>query len=140
MKPQSDRERWEPQLPLGRSRSNKPKIDLSSPFGPLTSLAQVAQSVGGLLGANSVNGLPANFRSDSWFAIANVSQYLYVKNDPVEIAQRLKSGQPLDGVGLFARIGYAPPETNPITQDYSVALIAHGLLGDWRTSSAEEPG
>jgi porin len=108
--------------------SNKPKVDLASPFGLLNSPAQVIQAVGGLLGANSLDGLPANFRSDSWFAIANVSQYFYVKDDPALIAQKLKSGQPLNGIGVFARAGYAPPETNPITQDYSVALIAHGLV------------
>ncbi len=108
--------------------SNKPKVDLAQPFGLLTSPAQVAQAVGGLLGANSLNGLPTNFRSESWFAIANVSQYLYVKDDPAMIGEKLKSGQPLNGVGIFARAGYAPPETNPITQDYSVGLIAHGLI------------
>jgi len=108
--------------------SNKPKVDLAQPFGLLTSPAQVTQAVGGLLGANSLNGLPTNFRSESWFAIANISQYLYVKDDPAVIGEKLKSGQPLSGVGIFARAGYAPPETNPITQDYSVGLIAHGLI------------
>jgi porin len=108
--------------------SNKPKVDLSNPFGPLTSVPQVSQAVGGLLGANPLNGLPANFRSDSWFAIANVSQYLYVKDDPAVIGEKLKSGQPLNGIGIFARAGYAPPDTNPITQDYSAALVAHGLV------------
>jgi porin len=81
--------------------SDKPKVDLASPFGLLTSVAQVTQAVGGLLGANSLNGLPTNFRSDSWFAIANVSQYLYVKDDPAAIGEKLKSGQPLNGIGIL---------------------------------------
>lgn len=108
--------------------SNKPKIDLTGPFGLLTSPAQFVQAVGGLLGANSLNGLPTNFSTDSWYANANISQYLYVKDDPAQIPEKLKSGQPLNGIGVFARVGYAPPETNPITQDYSIALMAHGLI------------
>lgn len=108
--------------------SNKPKVDLTGPFGLLTSPAQFVQAVGGLLGANSLNGLPTNFTTDSWYANANISQYFYVKDDPSQIPKKLKSGQPLNGIGIFARVGYAPPETNPITQDYSVALMAHGLM------------
>ncbi len=49
-------------------------------------------------------------------------------DDPALTAQKIKSGQPLNGIGVFARVGYAPPETNPITVDGSVALVAHGLI------------
>jgi porin len=108
--------------------SNKPKLDLEMPFGGLTSLAAVTQAVGGLLGANSFDGLPTNYKGESWFAIANVSQYLYVKDDPATIAQKLKSGQLVRGIGIFARVGYAPEETNTITRDASIALFAHGLF------------
>jgi hypothetical protein len=108
--------------------SNKQKLDLTSPFGQLGSLAEYSQAAGALLGVDPTSGLPANFENPSWFAIANVSQYLYVKDDPATIAQELKSGQPLRGVGVFARAGYAPAETNTITRDASVALFAHGLL------------
>jgi carbohydrate-selective porin OprB len=43
------------------------------------------------------------------------------------VAAKLGSGQPLRGIGLFGRIGYAPEETNTITRDASVALFAYGI-------------
>jgi carbohydrate-selective porin OprB len=108
--------------------SNKPKLDLDMPFGRLTSLPQVTQAVGGLLGANSLDGLPTNYKGESWFAIANASQYLFVKDDPATVAAKLKSGQVVNGVGIFARIGYAPDQTNIVTVDESIALFAHGMV------------
>ena len=50
-----------------------------------------------------------------------------MKDHPGAIAEKLGSGQPLRGIGLLGRIGYAPEETNPITRDASVALFANGL-------------
>ena len=49
-------------------------------------------------------------------------------DDPATIAKKLKSGDVINGIGLFGRVGYAPPETNPITVDGSIALVAHGLV------------
>jgi porin len=72
--------------------SNKPKLNLESPFGSLTTLAATSQAVGALLGASPADGLPANFKDHSWAAIANVSQYLYVMDDATTIAEKLKSG------------------------------------------------
>ncbi len=108
--------------------SNQRKIDLENPFGPLTSVSQAKQAVGGLLGANSFDGLPANFKSNSWFAIANVSQYLFVKDDLSVVAEKLKSGQVINGVGVFVRGGYDPEGTNTVARDFSAALFAHGLF------------
>jgi hypothetical protein len=108
--------------------SNKPKIDFTAPFGPLTSLPQVTQAVGVLAGSGMTANLPINFKGESWFAIANVSQYLFVKDSSETVTQKLKSGQPINGIGVFARAGYAPPDTNTVTIDASVALFAHGLL------------
>jgi porin len=51
-----------------------------------------------------------------------------VVDDPATIAKKLKSGDVINGIGLFGRVGYAPPETNPITVDGSIALVAHGLI------------
>jgi porin len=106
--------------------TNKPKIDLTSPFGQL-SPSGVPQAVGVLLGAPSAQALPINYKGKSWVTIGNVSQYLFVKDHPGAVAEKLGSGQPLRGIGLFGRIGYAPEETNPITRDASVALFANGL-------------
>jgi porin len=106
--------------------TNKPKIDLTSPFRQL-SPSQVPQAVGVLLGTPSTQALPINYKGKSWVTIGNVSQYLFVKDHPGAVAEKLRSGQPLRGVGLLGRIGYAPEETNPITRDASVALFANGL-------------
>ena len=106
--------------------TNKPKIDLAKPFGPLSPEA-IPQAVGVLVGSPSTEGLPINFKSESWVTVENFSQYLSVKEDPETVAQKLNSGQTLRGIGVFGRVGYAPGETNPITRDASIALLAHGL-------------
>jgi carbohydrate-selective porin OprB len=71
--------------------------------------------------------LPINYKRTSWVTIGNFAQYLFVKDHPKAIAEKLGSGQPLRGIGLLGRIGYAPEETNPITRDASVAMFANGL-------------
>jgi hypothetical protein len=106
--------------------TNKPKIDLDAPFGQLPSGAN-SEAVGVLLGVSPSQALPINYRSTSWVTIGNFSQYLFVKDHSEAIAEKLGSGRPLRGIGVFGRIGYAPEETNPITRDGSVALIANGL-------------
>src|SRR3954468_683378 len=106
--------------------TNKPKIDLSSPFGQL-SPTQVPQAIGFLLGSGSADGLDLNNKDKSWVTIGNFAQYVMVKDAPGAVAEKLGSGQPLRGIGLFGRIGYAPEETNPITRDASVALFANGV-------------
>jgi porin len=107
--------------------TNKPKIDLTSPFGRL-SPSEVPQAVGVLLGTPSSQALPINYKGTSWVTVGNVSQYLFVKDRPEAVAAKLGSGQPLRGIGVFGRVGYAPEETNTITRDASVALFANGLF------------
>jgi hypothetical protein len=51
--------------------SNKPKLNLELPFGPLTTSAATSQAVGALIGAFPNDGLPADFRDHSWATIAN---------------------------------------------------------------------
>jgi porin len=111
--------------------SNEPKIDLESPFGQL-STAQIPQAVNVLLGNDSPDGLPTNFKKRSSFALSNFSQYLFVKEeDPSVIADKLKTGQPLRGLGVFGRLGYAAPAAlNTVNRNASVALLARGLLGN----------
>jgi hypothetical protein len=106
--------------------TNKPKIDLTSPFGPL-SPSDVPQALGVLLGTPSTQALPINDKDKSWVTLGNFSQYLSVSDRSGVVAEKLGSGQPLRGIGLFGRIGYAPEETNPVTRHASVALFAHGL-------------
>ncbi|MFO1109302.1 MAG: carbohydrate porin [Bradyrhizobium sp.] len=128
------------QLSVAGNWTNKPKIDLQSPF-TLTFPSQLSQGLA-LLTTNTLTqtlptatsapaGLPAisiNYKGESWFSIANFSQYLYVMDDPREIAPLLKSGQLLRGVGVFGRFGYSPAETNIVDRHASIGLFAHGLL------------
>jgi len=107
--------------------TNKPKIDLGAPFGQLPSGTN-SQAVGILLGIPSSATLPINYKSTSWLTIGNFSQYLFVKDRSGAIAEKLGSGQPLRGIGVLGRIGYAPEETNTITRDASVELFFNGLL------------
>jgi len=107
--------------------TNKSKIDLGSPFGPLSSATSL-QALGVLLGSGSAQGLPINFKPNSWATIGNFSQYLFVKGDSAATGQEFRSGHPLRGIGVFGRAGYAPKETNPITRDASIALFARGLF------------
>ena len=114
--------------------SNKPKLDLSSPFQSL-SPAQVPAALGTLLAGAPSDGLQANYKSTSEFLIANFSQYLYLKEDPAGVANKLKSGLPLNGIGVFGRVGFAPEGTNPVTRDASLAIFAHGLFNSRRYDS-----
>ena len=107
--------------------TNKPKIDLEAPFGHLLPGAN-SQAVGILLNGISVQGVPINYKSNSWLTIGNFSQYFSVKDHSTEIAQKLGSGQPLRGIGVFGRVGYAPQQTNTITRDASMAPFAHGVF------------
>ena len=114
--------------------TNKPKIDLGAPFGQLSPGTNL-QAVGILLGSNSGQGFPVNYKSDSWLTIGNVSQYLFVKDQAGSIAGKLASGQTLRGMGVLGRLGYAPEETNPVTRDSSIALFAHGLFDSRKDDS-----
>src|SRR5205807_10396590 len=74
------------------------------------------------------DGLHTNFKDSSWFAIANASQYFFVKDDPAAVDEKLKSGQLLRGIGVFGRVGYAPEASNRVARDASVALFANGIF------------
>ena len=106
--------------------TDKPKIDLGSPFGQL-SPGSISQAVGVLVGGPATEGLPLNFGPSSWVTIENFSQYLLVKDSPGSVVQKLKSGQPLRGVGLFGRAGYGPESTNTVARQGSIALFGNGL-------------
>jgi porin len=74
------------QLSLAYNWTNKPLINFGAPFGVL-SPGQVEQAIGALLGGPQT-GLPVNSDRDSWLLIGNISQYLYVRNDPTTIAKK----------------------------------------------------
>ena len=72
--------------------------------------------------------MPVNFENNSSFTIANISQYLSLKETDVsKVPEKLKNAEPLRGIGMFGRVGHAPKGTNTLTWDTSVALLARGL-------------
>ena len=87
--------------------TNKPKIDLETPFGQLPPGAN-SEAVGVLLGVPSSQALPINYRSTRWVTIGNFSQYIFVKDHSGAIAEKLGSGQPLRGNGVFGALDMLP--------------------------------
>jgi carbohydrate-selective porin OprB len=72
--------------------------------------------------------LTGNFTDSSWFMIANFSQYLFVKKAQEKREVVMARGDPLRGIGMFGRAGYAPPESIAITAHFSLAVLVHGLV------------
>jgi porin len=114
--------------------SDKPRINLESPFTAVPP-QQRPQAVGALLGLSSPDGLQTNFKERSWFAIANISQYFWVKDDSAAVAEKLKSGQVLRGIGVFGRVGYAPGVSNRVSRVASAALFANGVFDNRKYDS-----
>ena len=106
--------------------SNAPKIDNENPF-TITSPAQAPVAIAALLDLGEPSGIQTRFKSTSCFAIINGSQYLTVKDAPGSITEKMRSGQPLRGIGVYGRLGYAPRESNILTRVASGSLFAHGL-------------
>jgi porin len=128
------------QFSVAGNWTNKPKLNLASPFVGI-SPAEIGQTVSFLQGNAATpvipppGGLALNYKDESWFAIANFSQYLYLIDGSEAILPKIKSGQPLRGIGVFGRFGYSPEETNPIARHASIALHANGLLDARRHDS-----
>jgi porin len=106
--------------------SNKPKIDNETPFQSVTP-TQAPLAIASLLDLAAPTGIPTNYKSTSYFAIVNGSQYLMVKDAPESVPGKMRSGQPLSGIGVYGRLGYAPPQSNIITREASGALFMRGL-------------
>lgn len=111
------------QVLVGGLWSNQEKLNLRQPLNALPAITALDQR-----GAGAGPTLVANTLDSSWFAIANFSQYLYVLTEPERRKELMARGEPLRGIGIVGRIGYSPEKTTAITQHYSLAAIAHGLL------------
>jgi hypothetical protein len=107
--------------------SNKPKIDNENPFQSVTP-AQAPLAIASLLDFSAPLGIPTNYKSTSYFAIVNGSQYLMLKEAPESVPNKMRSGQPLRGIGVNVRVGYAPAESNIITRQANGALFMRGLM------------
>ena len=106
--------------------SNKPKIDNENPYQSVAP-AQAPLAIASLLDLAPPTGIATNYKSTSYFAIVNGSQYLMVKDAPESVPGKMRSGQPLRGIGVYGRLGYAPPQSNIITRQASGALFMRGL-------------
>ena len=106
--------------------SNKPKINNVNPFPSITP-AQAPLGLAALLDLGAPTGIQPRYKTTSYFAIVNGSQYLMVKDSPGSIAGKMRSGQTVRGVGVYGRLGYAPRDSNIIMRDASGALFMHGL-------------
>ena len=82
--------------------------------------------VGGL-NINPGNGVTMDEASSSWALAWNGWQYLYVENDTGEV-DTANGRQDLEGLGLFAQIGIADEDTNPITWSFSVGISGRGSI------------
>ena len=73
-------------------------------------------------------GLIVPQRDETWAVFASTWQYLWVE-EPTD--QRINTGDgvpDLQGVGVFARLGFADKDTNPIEWTGSIGLGGRGLI------------
>lgn len=77
---------------------------------------------------NPGEGVALATEDTTWSVSLNAWQYLFTEGEtdkPVNISD----GRPdLEGIGLFARLGFADEDTNPIEWDVSVGLGGRGLI------------
>jgi porin len=66
-------------------------------------------------------------KSDSWGLSWNGWQYIFVENDTGEVDPG-NGRQDLEGLGLFAQVGIADEDTNPITWSFSIGLSGRGTI------------
>jgi porin len=84
--------------------------------------------LGGRLVFQPGQGLAPSTTDSTWAAYWSAWQYVWAK-DPGEAPINLMNGkQDLQGIGLFARFGFADQDTNPIEWTISGGLGAKGIL------------
>jgi porin len=66
-------------------------------------------------------------KSESWALTWNGWQYLFVENNTGSVDPG-NGRQDLEGLGLFAQVGIADEDTNPITWSFSVGLSGRGTI------------
>ena len=85
---------------------------------------------------NQINGrinvnqgqLKLSTQDSTWFASADVWQYLYVEGDSAPKIDTGDGRQDLQGVGVFSRIQFGDKDTNPLDYTISGGLNAKGLI------------
>jgi len=66
-------------------------------------------------------------KSESWALTWNGWQYIYVENNS-DAVDPGNGRQDLEGLGLFAQVGIADEDTNPITWSFSIGLSGRGTI------------
>jgi porin len=64
----------------------------------------------------------------SWAFFAGAWQYLYTPDSPPDEIDAGDDRADLRGVGLFARLGFADPDANPVDWSASVGIGGRGLI------------
>ena len=83
-------------------------------------------NIGGL-NLDPGTGVPIDKQSDSWAVTWNGWQYLLVENESTAVDPR-NGRQDLQGLGLFAQIGLADENTNPIHWSVTAGLSGRGSI------------
>ncbi len=84
--------------------------------------------IGGRFAFNPGQGIVIPTKDDTWFAFWSGWQYLFT-DERVEKPLDLTTGEAnLQGIGVFARFGYADKSTNPVEWAGSIGLGARGVI------------
>jgi porin len=83
-------------------------------------------NIGGL-NLDPGTGVSIDKQSDSWAVMWSGWQYLLVENEPAAVDPR-NGRQDLQGLGLFAQIGIADEDTNPISWSVTAGLSGRGSI------------
>jgi len=74
-------------------------------------------------------GIVAPTKDESWAVYASLWQYLYLESPIAEGPVNIQDGQQdHQGIGFFARVGFADDDTNPLELTISAGLGAKGLI------------
>ena len=74
-------------------------------------------------------GLGPQTEDESWFVYWSGWQYLWTEEEPEDGPLNLVDRRPdLQGFGLFARLGFADKDTNPIEWAASIGLGGRGII------------
>ena len=85
---------------------------------------------------NEINGrinidegqLIPSTKDNTWFVSADFWQYLWVEGDAAQAVDTTNGRQDLQGVGVFFRVQFADPDTNPLDYSISAGVNARGLV------------
>lgn len=82
---------------------------------------------GGLVFTPGVGLSPAT-KSESWSVFVDAWQYVWVEEGREGMIDVTNGWQDLQGIGVFARLGFADTSTNPLESSFAFGIAAHGLI------------